>query len=73
MFWDNTGQNQYARSVAIRLFKADGDRLTDGEQDDSQWWGGQGMKGLSKKEKGPMDVDNSVVIAGGEGCKGTKW
>ena len=25
------------------------------------------MEGLSKKEKGLMDVDNSVVIAGGEG------
>ena len=24
------------------------------------------MKGLSKKEKGLMDVDNSVVTAGGE-------
>ena len=25
------------------------------------------MKGLSKKEKGLMDMDNSVVIAGGRG------
>ena len=25
------------------------------------------MKGLSKKEKGLMDVDNSVATAGGEG------
>ena len=30
------------------------------------------MEGLSKKEKGLMDMDNSVVIAGGEGYKGTK-
>ena len=37
------------------------DRLIDGEQDDSSGWGG----GLSKKEKGLMDMDNSVVIAGG--------
>ena len=27
--------------------------------------GGEGVEGLSKKEKGLMDVDNSVVIAGG--------
>ena len=25
------------------------------------------MEGLSKKEKGFMDINNSVVIAGGEG------
>ena len=30
-------------------------RLIDREQDDSQWEGGQGVEGLSKKEKGPMD------------------
>ena len=36
-------------------------------------WGGVGVKGLSKKEKGLMDMDNSVVIAGGRGYKGTKW
>ena len=28
------------------------------------------MEGLSKKEKGLMDMDNSVVIAGGRGVKG---
>ena len=28
------------------------------------------MEGLNKKEKGRMDVDNSVVIAGGRGFKG---
>ena len=27
---------------------------------------GVGMEGLSKKEKGLMDMDNSVVIAGGD-------
>ena len=27
----------------------------------------------AKKEKGLMDMDNSVVIAGGRGYKGTKW
>ena len=26
--------------------------------------GGEGVEGSSKKEKGLMDVDNSVVIAG---------
>ena len=31
-----------------------------------------GVEGLSKKEKGLMDMDNSMVIAGGRGCKGTK-
>ena len=34
----------------------------DGEQDDSQR-----VEGFSKKEKEPMDMDKSVVIAGGEG------
>ena len=29
--------------------------------------------GLSKKEKGLMDMDNSVMFAGGVGNKGTKW
>ena len=28
---------------------------------------------MSEKEKGLMDMDNSVVIAGGRGYKGTKW
>ena len=27
----------------------------------------RGIEGLSKKEKGLMDMDNSVVIAGGSG------
>ena len=31
------------------------------------------MEGSSKKEKGLMDTDNSVVIAGGREYKGTKW
>ena len=31
---------------------------------------GSGVRGLSKKEKGLMDVNNSVVIAGREGIKG---
>ena len=31
-----------------------------------------GVEGLSKEEKGLMDVDNSVVIVGGR-YKGTKW
>ena len=29
--------------------------------------GGQGVEGLSKKEKGLMDMDNSVVIAAAGG------
>ena len=32
-----------------------------------------GVEGLSKKENGLMDMDNSVVIAVGRECKGTKW
>ena len=36
--------------------------------DDSQW-GEKGVEGLSKKEKGLMDVDNSVVIAGVRGIR----
>ena len=31
------------------------------------------MEGLSKKEEGLMNTDNSVVIAAGRGYKGTKW
>ena len=34
---------------------------------------GQGVEGLSEKEEGLMDMDNSVVITGGRGYKGTKW
>ena len=33
---------------------------------------GEGVAGLSKKEKGLMDVDNSVVIEWGGKYKGTK-
>ena len=48
--------------------------MTDGEQDDSyQLQGGEGMRGLSSKKKGLMDMDNSVAIAGGKGYEGTKW
>ena len=37
--------------------------------------GGEGIEYLHplKKEKGLMDMDNSLVIAGGEGHKGSKW
>ena len=41
--------------------------------DDSYWLGELREQGLNKKEKGFMDMDNSVVIAGGRGYKGTKW
>ena len=34
--------------------------------------GGQGVEGLSKKGKGLVDMDNSVVIVQGTGYKGTK-
>ena len=30
-------------------------------------------EGLSKEEKGLMDMDNSVVIAGSRGDEGTEW
>ena len=36
-------------------------------------WGRLGVEGLRKKEKGLMDMDNRVVIAGERGYKGTKW
>ena len=29
------------------------------------------MEELSKKEEGVIDIDNSVVIDGGEGCRGS--
>ena len=32
-----------------------------------------GGRGLSQKEKGLMDMDNSVVIAGEREYKRTKW
>ena len=31
------------------------------------------IEGLSKKEKGLKDMENSVVIAGGKGSKGAIW
>ena len=33
---------------------------------------GLGVEGLSKKEKGLMDMDDSLAIAGEAGHKGTK-
>ena len=33
----------------------------------------KGAKGLSKKEKGLMDMDDSVVIPEGRGYEETKW
>ena len=35
--------------------------------------GNKRVERWSKKEKGLMDMDNRVVIAGGRGYKGTKW
>ena len=36
--------------------------------------GGTGVEGLCKKEKGLMDMDNSVeIVRGGAWYKGTKW
>ena len=62
-------------TVKIKRFQkyTNGDRLKDGEQDDSWGGGGQMVEGVSEKEKGLMDMDNSVVIAGGWGVQGTKW
>ena len=36
-------------------------------------WGKVGVERLSKTEKELMNMDNSEVIAGGGGHKGTKW
>ena len=45
-----------------------GDRLIDGELDDSYWGkAGEEMEALNKKKRGLMNMDNSVVIAGGRG------
>ena len=34
---------------------------------------GEGVEELSKNEKGLMNMDNSVVIVGERGFKGTNW
>ena len=47
--------------------------LSKSKQYDSSWGDAEGVEGLRKKEKGLMDMDNSVVIAGGREVKGTKW
>ena len=44
--------------------KQNRDRLLDGEQMTDSGGGDQGVEGLSKKEKGLMDMNNRVVIAG---------
>ena len=44
----------------------------DGEQDAASGGGREGLEGSSKKEKGLMNMDNSVVISGGRAYKGTK-
>ena len=33
----------------------------------------EGVEELREKEKGLMDMDHSVVMAGGRAYKGTKW
>ena len=47
----------------------------DREQDGSCGEGSWGVGELSKKEreKGLMDMENSVLIVGGRGYKGNKW
>ena len=50
--------------------KQNRDGLLDGEMTASGG-AGEGVEGFSKKEKG-MNMDNSVVISGGRGYKGTK-
>ena len=47
--------------------KQNRERVIDGEQMTASW--GWGVEGLSEKEKGLMDMDNSVVIAGGLGLR----
>ena len=52
--------------------KQNRERVIDGEQMTASW--GWGVEGLSEKEKGLMDMDNSVVTVEGEGeYKGIKW
>ena len=51
-------------------YKENGHRLTESRMTASG--GVKGVEELSKKEKGLIDVDNSVVIAGGRGYKGTQ-
>ena len=48
---------------------------TDSQMENRMTVGGAevGMEGWRKKEKGPMDTDHSVVIAGWRGDKGVKW
>ena len=36
-------------------------------------WGGQGLEGWSKKEKGLMDMDNGVMTVGQKRVKQVKW
>ena len=50
--------------------KENGDRLIDGEQMTASWGWGRGVEGWSKKGKGLMDTDNSVMIAGGGSIRG---
>ena len=56
-----------------KLNKENGDRLIDREQVTASGGGRLGVEGSSKKEKGLIDMDNSVVIAGGRGYKAMKW
>ena len=48
----------------------------EGPKDIGVWSSGKkgrrSKNGLSQKEKGLVDVDISVGLAGGRGCKGTK-
>ena len=45
------------------------DRLIDGEQMTASGLGKFWVEGLNKKEKGLMDMVNSMVIAGGESIR----
>ena len=40
-------------------------RQTHRQRADDSYGGGQGVEGLSKEEKGLVDMDDGVVIAGG--------
>ena len=41
------------------------DRLIDGEEMTASWGDSLGTGGMSRKKKGLIDMDNSVVIVGG--------
>ena len=61
--WKSDEQTEWTRKMGTDSQMES--RMTAGE-------GGQGVEGLSKKEKGLMYMDHSMVIAGEGEYKGTK-